>query len=67
VHLVYLSERTEGHLPALTEVREAVRREWEDAQRLEANDKFYRDLLKHYTVTVEGREPTAAEKKMAAQ
>lgn len=66
MHLVYISERTEGHLPALTEVRDAVRREWEDAQRLESNEKFYRDLLKHYTVTVEGLEPAAAEKKIAA-
>jgi hypothetical protein len=65
VHLVYVSDRTQGHLPALNEVRDAVRREWEDAQRQQANDKFYRDLLKHYTVAVE-REPTAIEKKIAA-
>ena len=66
MHLVFVSERTEGRLPALAEVRDAVRREWDDARRLEANEKFYQDLLKHYTVTIEGLEPAAAEKKMAA-
>ena len=53
VHLVFVSERTEGRLPALAEVRDAVRREWDDAQRREANEKFYQELLKHYTVTIE--------------
>jgi len=53
VHLVFLSERTKGRVPALADVRDAVRREWDNARRLEANDKFYQDLLKHYTVTIE--------------
>ena len=30
--------------------------------RLEANDKFYRELLKHYTVTVENPEPRSKER-----
>ena len=47
----------EGRVPALAEVRDAVRREWDEARRLEANDKFYRELLKHYTVTIENPEP----------
>jgi hypothetical protein len=51
VHLVLVSERTEGRLPALAEVRDAVRREWDNARRLEANEKFYGELLKRYTVT----------------
>ena len=50
----------EGRVPALAEVRDAVRREWEDANRLEAKDKFYRDLLKRYTVTIEKPEPAEA-------
>ena len=57
VHLVFVSERTEGRVPALADVRDAVRREWDDARRLEANEKFYRELLKHYTVTIENPEP----------
>jgi hypothetical protein len=65
VHLVSISERTEGHAPALAEVRNAVRREWDDFQRLEANEKLYQELLKHYTVTIE--QPAAAtEKKLTA-
>lgn len=58
VHLVCIRDRTEGRLPALAEVRDAVRREWDDAHRLKANEAFYQDLLKHYTVTIE--EPVAA-------
>ena len=60
VHLVFVSERLEGRLPALAEVRDAVRREWDNANRLEANEKFYQDLLKHYTVTIENPEPPEA-------
>ena len=43
VHLVFVSQRMEGHVPALAEVRDAVRREWDEAHRLEAKDKFYRE------------------------
>ena len=53
LHLVWVSERTEGHMPALAEVRDAVRREWGSAGRLEANEKFYQALLKRYVVTIE--------------
>jgi len=57
VHLVFVRERTEGRLPALEEVRDVVHREWANAQRLEGNEKFYQELLKRYTVTIEGLEP----------
>ena len=53
VHLVLVSERTEGRLPELAEVRDVVRREWDNARRLEGNGKFYQELLQRYTVTVE--------------
>jgi len=59
VHLVFVSQRSEGRVPALADVRDAVRREWDEARRLEAKDKFYVELLKHYTVTVENPEPEA--------
>ena len=52
-HLVFVSERTEGRIPTLAEVRDDVRREWADAARLELNEKFYQSLLKRYTVTIE--------------
>jgi hypothetical protein len=58
VHLVLVSQRTEGRLPELAEVRDAVRREWANAQRLEANEKFYQQLLARYRVTVERPQPT---------
>ncbi len=58
-HLVLISERTEGRLPPLNEVRDQVRREWANEQRLEANEKFYQSLLKNYVVEIE---PTPQEK-----
>ncbi len=57
VHLVFVGQRTGGRVPALEEVREAVRREWANAERLEANEKFYQRLLKRYTVTIERPQP----------
>lgn len=59
VHLVFVAERTEGRLPALAEVRNAVRREWDNARRLEANEKRYEAMLKRYVVTI--KHPQAAE------
>jgi hypothetical protein len=47
-------------------VRDSVRREWDNAQRLEANEKFYQELLKRYTVTIEGLEPMAEKNKLAS-
>lgn len=66
MHLVLVSERTRGGVAALAEVRDSVRREWSNARRLEANEKFYQQLLKRYTVTVEGLEPTAGPQRLAA-
>ena len=65
VHLVFVSERTEGRLPALAEVRDAVRREWANAGRLQANANFYQELLKRYVVTIE-RPQTAEEPRKLA-
>jgi hypothetical protein len=53
VHLVLVDERTDGRMPELAEVRESVSREWANARRLEANEKYFQDVLKHYAVTVE--------------
>ena len=47
--------------PVLAEVRDVVRSEWDKSRRLEMNEKFYQELRKRYTVTIEGLEP----KKMA--
>lgn len=59
VHLVFVSERAEGRIPVLAEARDAIRREWENARRLEANERFYQELLKRYTVTVEAQKTAA--------
>jgi hypothetical protein len=53
VHLVLLTDREEGAMPQLREVREAVKRDWVNYQRSETNEKFYQALLKRYSVTVE--------------
>ncbi|HXJ59241.1 MAG TPA: peptidylprolyl isomerase [Verrucomicrobiae bacterium] len=62
MHLVHISERTEGRAPALGEVRDAVRREWANTRRLEANEKFYEELLKRYAVTIERPRPDGKNK-----
>jgi hypothetical protein len=53
VRLVLVGDETPGRLPALADVRDAVRREWDNARRQEANETFYQDLLQRYTVTIE--------------
>lgn len=65
VHLILVNERTEGRQPALAEVRDAVSREWANARRLQANQKFYEELLKHYTVTIELPKAVKGGKKLA--
>jgi hypothetical protein len=65
VHLVWVSECTEGRVPALAEVRDAVRREWANARRLETSEKFYQELLKRYVVIIERPKPVAEHKKVA--
>jgi len=57
-HLVFLSQRSEGRMPTLAEVRDQVRREWLNAKRTEDIEKFYDALLRHYTVKVEYPEGT---------
>lgn len=66
VHLVRVTERTDGRVPELAEVRDAVRREWANARRLQCNGDFYRELLKRYTVVVEETPAAAADARAAA-
>ncbi|MDW9697860.1 peptidyl-prolyl cis-trans isomerase [Sinorhizobium meliloti] len=53
LHFVFVSERSEGGLPKLAAVREAVAREWANARRVEKLDEFYRALRGRYDVVVE--------------
>ncbi|MFY9953192.1 peptidyl-prolyl cis-trans isomerase [Bradyrhizobium sp.] len=52
-HFVYISERVPGTLPPLDAIREAVRREWSNARRLEAGQKLYSSLRERYEIVVE--------------
>ena len=52
-HFIFVDERTRGSLPPLDTVREAVRREWLNARRVEAEDKLYRTLRDRYQIVVE--------------
>jgi parvulin-like peptidyl-prolyl isomerase len=52
-HFVYISERIAGGLPPLDAVREAVRREWSNARRIEAEQKLYDSLRERYEIVVE--------------
>jgi PPIC-type PPIASE domain len=52
-HFVFISERTPGSLPPLDTVRQAVRREWSNVRRLEAEQKLYASLRERYEIVVE--------------
>jgi len=52
-HLVYVTKHSDSHVPPLAEVRDQARREYLNAKRREATDKFYQALLSRYTVTIQ--------------
>ena len=52
-HLVLLTERKNEGRPELAAIHDAVVREYDNARQLAANEKFYQELLKNYTVTIE--------------
>ncbi|MHC5002764.1 MAG: peptidyl-prolyl cis-trans isomerase [Planctomycetota bacterium] len=60
-HLVLVDERRPGRVPALAEVRDEVRREWEQVRRVEIIERFYEGLLAKYEVTIEWPELDPAE------
>jgi hypothetical protein len=60
-HFIFLSERISGNLPALDDVRPAVRREWANARRLEAEQKLYASLRNRYEIVVQAPQSKAAE------
>ena len=59
-HFVFISERVSGNLPPLDAVRPAVRREWTNARRLEAERKLYVSLRDRYEIVVETPSAKAA-------
>ncbi|MBR1156970.1 peptidyl-prolyl cis-trans isomerase [Bradyrhizobium sp. JYMT SZCCT0428] len=60
-HFVFISEQNSGNLPPLDDVRTAVRREWENARRREAEQKLYASLRERYDIVVEAPRAKAAE------
>ena len=61
VHAVYISERTDGRLPPLNEVRDLVRRDWEQKHRKDLVESFYQELMKKYEVAIEWPDSPAEE------
>jgi hypothetical protein len=59
LHFVFIQERTPGNLPPLDAVRQAVRNEWLNERRLEAEQSLYRKLRDRYEIVVEAP-PTKA-------
>jgi hypothetical protein len=59
-HFVFISERVSGNLPSLDAVRPAVRREWTNTRRLEAEQKLYVSLRERYEIVVETPSAKAA-------
>jgi hypothetical protein len=53
LHFVFTEERTKGNLPPLDAIREAVRKEWLNERRLEAERTLYRKLRDRYEIVVE--------------
>lgn len=60
-HFVDIGERISGILPPLDAVREAVRREWSNARRLEAEQKLYGSLQERYEIVVETQPAKSAQ------
>jgi len=56
-HLVRVEARSEGRVPALAEVREAVARDWQGARAEAAAEELYRTLRSRYQVVVEDARP----------
>jgi hypothetical protein len=60
MHFVFVDERTNGSLPPLDTVRDAVQREWLNARRVEAEERLYRTLRDRYQIVVETPSKTMA-------
>ena len=52
-HLVFVDDRSTGRLPKLDEARIQVRREWDNARRVEAIEMFYRAMLDRYEIVIQ--------------
>jgi hypothetical protein len=53
MHLVRVTSRTPGQLPAFSDARDVVKREWTRERTAEIRERFYQSLRARYSVTVE--------------
>jgi parvulin-like peptidyl-prolyl isomerase len=53
LHLVLVSERVPGELPVLEDVGDQVERDWLYARRQEAEERFHREVLERYRISIE--------------
>ena len=53
LHLVLVSQKIEGRLPELAEVRDVVEREWFATHRKELKETLYKKLREKYTIVFE--------------
>ena len=56
-HIVRIDRRDAGRLPELNEIRATVEREWDTDRRRAAVDRYYDELLEHYTVNIDWPTP----------
>jgi hypothetical protein len=63
---VFVRDRSEERVPPLSEIHEAVQREWTNVMRRDASEKFYGELLKRYAVIIERPQVVEPQKKVAA-
>ena len=52
LHLVQITNREAGDLPAIAEIRPILEREWYAERRKEANERFYQAIRKRYDVEI---------------
>lgn len=67
IHVVRVTERTDGALPPLGAVRDAVAREWESSRRTEAREAQLKELRRRYRIDIEADLAAASSPRPAAQ
>jgi hypothetical protein len=53
IHLVFIEDVIPGRVLTLEEAEQDVRRDWENARRVETIDQLYERLAEQYTITIE--------------
>ncbi len=61
LHLVFISERIDGQIPQLGEVRDEVLRDWSAQKRKQTNEAIYQAFRKRYKVIITGAEGVKVE------